>query len=59
MQHVFIIGAKGLSFYGGYEQFLYKLLQYQKDKKEIQYHIACKANGDGHTDVAKLEGALE
>ena len=58
MQHVFIIGAKGLSFYGGYEQFLYKLLQYQKDKKEIQYHIACKANGDGHTDVAKLEGAF-
>ena len=36
MQHVFIIGAKGLSFYGGYEQFLYKLLQYQKDKKEIE-----------------------
>lgn len=59
MRHVFIIGAKGISFYGGYEQFLYKLLQYHRDNKEIQYHIACKANGDGHTSVKKLEGAAE
>lgn len=59
MQHIFIIGAKGLSFYGGYEQFLYKILQYHKDNEEIQYHIACKANGDGHTDIKKLEGASE
>lgn len=59
MQHVYIVGAKGVSFYGGYESFVQKLLEYHKDKKEIQYHVACKANGEGSMDVSRLEGASE
>ncbi len=46
MQHVFIVGAKGLGNYGGYETFVDKLTEYQQDDKEIQYHIACKGTED-------------
>lgn len=56
MRHVFIVGAKGFT-YGGYETFLDKLTEYHKDNRNIQYHIACKANGPGMTDETKLEDA--
>ncbi len=59
MQHVFIIGAKGISFYGGYESFLQKLLEYHKDKKEIKYHVACKKNGTGAMDITKMNGVSD
>ena len=55
----YIVGAKGISFYGGYESFVQKLLQYHKDNENIHYHVACKANGDGAMEVDKLEGASE
>jgi len=55
--HCFIVGAKGVSFYGGYESFVQKLLEYHKDNVNIQYHVACKANGEGSMDVTRLEGA--
>lgn len=55
MQHVFIIGGKGFT-YGGYETFLDKLTEYHQYKKNIKYHIACKANGPGMTDETKLVG---
>lgn len=42
VQHVFIIGAKSLGAYGGYETFVYKLTEYQKDNNKIKYHVACK-----------------
>ncbi len=42
-QHVFIIGCKGIpAHYGGFETFVDKLTEYQKDKT-IQYHVACAA----------------
>lgn len=59
MQSVYIIGAKGISFYGGFESFLQKLLEYHKNQKEIKYYVTCKANGDGSMDVSKLNGASE
>lgn len=55
VQHVFIVGAKGFT-YGGYETFLNKLTEYHQSIKDIQYHIACKANGKGMTDEKKLTG---
>lgn len=58
-KHVYIIGAKGISFYGGYESFLQKLLEYHNDIESIQYHIACKANGEGCMDVTKINGTSE
>ena len=47
VQHVYLIGAKGLGSYGGYETFVYKLTEYHKNNEHIKYHVACKANGDG------------
>lgn len=47
IQHVFLIGAKSLGVYGGYETFINKLTEYHQDDKRIQYYVACKANGEG------------
>ena len=56
MQHVFIVGSKSLGAYGGYETFVYKLTEYHQNKKNIKYHVACKANGDGCMDETKVDG---
>ena len=56
VQHVFLIGAKSLGAYGGYETFINKLTEYHQDNKKIKYHVACKANGDGCMDPYKTEG---
>ena len=43
MQHVFIVGSKGIpGAYGGYETFVDKLTQYHQDHTELKYHVACK-----------------
>ena len=43
MQHVFIIGSKGIpGAYGGYETFVDKLTEYHQGHGELCYHIACK-----------------
>lgn len=57
MQDVFIIGAKGIGNYGGYETFLKKLIETDKNNTKIKYHIACKYNGQGAMDESKLPGA--
>lgn len=54
MQDVFIIGAKGIGNYGGYETFIKKLLENEKDNDEIRFHISCKYNGQGAMDESKL-----
>ena len=56
VQHVFLVGAKSLGAYGGYETFVYKLTEYHQNKKIIKYHVACKANGDGCMDETKVDG---
>lgn len=56
IQHVFLIGAKSLGAYGGYETFVNKLTEYHQNNPKIQYHVACKANGDGAMDETKIEG---
>lgn len=55
MQHVFIVGAKSIGQYGGYETFVDKLTEYHQNNKKIKYHIACKANGQGYMDEGKLD----
>lgn len=57
VQHVFLVGAKSLGAYGGYETFVYKLTEYHQNNKKLKYHVACKANGDGCMDEHKIEGA--
>ena len=56
MQHVFIVGSKSLGAYGGYETFVYKLTEYNRNNKDLKFHVACKANGDGSMDETRLEG---
>lgn len=56
MQHVFLVGAKSLGAYGGYETFINKLTEYHQNNKKIKYHVACKANGDGAMDPYKTLG---
>ena len=44
MQHVFIIGSRGLpAQYGGFETFVDQLVSYQVSP-DIQYHVACLSN---------------
>lgn len=57
VQHVFLVGAKSLGAYGGYETFINKLTEYHQNNPRIKYHVACKANGDGSMDPYKTEGA--
>lgn len=59
MQHVFLVGAKSLGAYGGYETFVYKLTEYHQNNENIKYHVACKANGNGCMDETKLEGVTK
>lgn len=57
IQHVFLVGAKSLGAYGGYETFVNKLTEYHQDHPKIRYHVACKANGEGSMDPAQTRGA--
>ena len=43
MQHIFIIGSKGIpGAYGGYETFVDKLTEYHENHAVLKYHVACK-----------------
>ncbi|MBQ9168020.1 MAG: glycosyltransferase family 1 protein [Oscillospiraceae bacterium] len=43
MQHVFIVGSKGIpGAYGGYETFVDKLTEYHQNNAALKYHVACK-----------------
>lgn len=59
VQHVFLVGAKSLGAYGGYETFINKLTEYHQNDTRIKYHVACKANGDGCMDEANIEGVSD
>lgn len=59
MQDVFIIGAKGIGNYGGYETFVKKLIENDKNNKNIKYHVACKYNGQGRMDEQLLTNAVQ
>lgn len=55
VQHVFIIGAKGLGGYGGYETFVRKLIDHTPGSDGgVCYHVVCKANGYGALDERTL-----
>lgn len=57
VQHIYIIGAKSIGQYGGFETFVDKLTEHHQNHPQLKYHIACKANGDGHMDERKLGSA--
>lgn len=59
VQHVFLIGAKSLGAYGGYETFINKLTEYHQTNARLKYHVACKQNGEGCMDESKVEGVSD
>lgn len=59
VQHVFLVGAKSLGAYGGYETFVNKLTEYHQHDEGIKYHVACKANGDGCMDETRVDGVSD
>lgn len=59
VQHVFLVGAKSLGAYGGYETFINKLTEYHMHDERIKYCVACKANGDGCMDETKVNGVSD
>ena len=56
VKNVFVVGAKCIGQYGGYETFIDKLTEQHSSETSIQYHIVTKANGNGAMDESKLEG---
>lgn len=59
IQHIFLVGAKSLGAYGGYETFIDKLTEYHQSNSDLKYHVACKANGDGCMDETKVDGVTD
>ena len=56
MKHIFLVGAKSLGAYGGYETFINKLTEYHQNDPRLKYHVAVKANGPGCMDETKIQG---
>lgn len=51
MRTVYIIGSKGIpAKYGGFETFVEKLTEYQKDKS-INYFVACTRENSAKSDI--------
>lgn len=58
VQHIYLVGAKFLGAYGGYEIFVYRLTEYHQNNEHIKYDVACKVNSDGCMDEKKLENVI-
>ncbi|WP_105125472.1 beta 1-4 rhamnosyltransferase Cps2T [Streptococcus suis] len=53
MRTVYIIGSKGIpAKYGGFETFVEKLTEYQKDKS-IKYYVACTRENSEQSDITE------
>jgi rhamnosyltransferase len=57
LQHVFIIGSKGIpAQYGGYETFVDKLAENQKSQN-LKYHVACAVDDANEVGEFEYHGA--
>ncbi len=57
LQHVFIIGSKGIpAQYGGYETFVDKLTENQKSQN-LKYHVACAVDDANEVGEFEYHGA--
>lgn len=50
IQHVFLVCAKSLGAYGGYETFINKPTKYHQNYNKIKHHVAYEANRNGCMD---------
>lgn len=58
MQHVFIVGSKGIpGNYGGYETFVDKLTEYHQNNPDIRYHVACAVDDKKDVKCFKYHNA--
>ena len=55
-QHIFIVGAKSVGQYGGFEAFLAELIRQHRDGGQFRYTVTVKANGYGCMDESALDG---
>ena len=55
-RHVFIVGAKSVGQYGGFESFVAELLACHRDHPVLRYHVTVKARGSGAMDESGLAG---
>lgn len=55
-QHIFIIGAKSVGQYGGFESFLAELIPQHRGCGGFRYYVTVKANGYGCMDESALSG---
>lgn len=54
---VFIIGAKSIGNYGGFETFVDKLTEYFSNDEDLKFYVACKKNGQGSKNPTTMKGA--
>ncbi|MBR1471317.1 MAG: DUF1972 domain-containing protein [Lachnospiraceae bacterium] len=59
LQNIFIIGAKSIGQYGGFETFLDKLTEVHQSDRSIRYYIVTKANGSGAMDETRLSSVSD
>lgn len=59
IRNIFVIGAKCIGQYGGYETFLDRLTETHKNISSLKYHIVTKMNGEGAMDESKLSGVSD
>jgi rhamnosyltransferase len=58
MQHIFIVGCKGIpGHYGGYETFVDKLTEYHQDNQSLHYYVACRDDLNEEQPVFKYHNA--
>ncbi|MBQ9549850.1 MAG: DUF1972 domain-containing protein [Lachnospiraceae bacterium] len=58
MRHIYVMGAKSIGMYGGFESFVMQLLRHHEDRTDIKYHVACKANGYGSMKEGEAGGGI-
>ena len=46
VQHVYLVGAKSLGAYGGYETFVYKLTEYHQNNSSMKIVSFTMVNGE-------------
>jgi rhamnosyltransferase len=55
MKHIFMVGAKLLGAYRGYETSINKLTEYHQDDSRLKYYLVVKVNGSGCMDEMKVQ----
>ena len=58
METIFLIGAKSIGNYGGFETFIKKMVEYFEEDNDLHFYVACKKNGQGYKDPRFIDKAI-